>query len=166
MSTVANNPMQYFYNVSPLLKACKDDVTNCRCTDPSYGYQTKCSINASTTDHSGRSHCTFNNPTIGTTNSVGPLATKSGLVYKAPTEKNGKQPFTDPGSSTPIQGAATTYPRPLMFCSDPTSTGSNSSALPSSPNIGITWSSGAGFTPNTWTGTPAPASSVGNIGFN
>lgn len=159
-STIAHTPMAYFYNTSPLLKECSDDVTKCRCTDPSYGYTAKCNLNNSKTDHSGRSFCTFNNPNNnGTyTTSVGPLAGKQSLIYQAPTNNDGKHPFTSAGGTSTINSAATTYPRGLMFCVDPTTAGS---ASPSAPDINLRWT-GTAF--QNWTTAPTAATGT-NIGF-
>jgi len=175
--TSANNPYNYLYNVSPLLKACgSGGNANCTCTDPSVGYTTPCSLkSASTTGHSHSSRCYFGSPgNGGVVNSTGgslvAAASKSGaeLVFKVKPNNSTTQPFTSKGSpNSPIQGAATQYPRSLLFCANPggsvSTTGTYSSADPTPSTNNIQYA-GNNFTG--WGNVGTKPSQQSNLGFD
>ena len=167
---VAGHPSAYLRNVSPLLKACNDDLkdnvssTRCKCTDPSYGYTTPCKITSATDDHTNRSHCYFGkpgdnkiNPSIG-----GSLVSKPGTTYSVKTQTQGKQLFTTKGTQNMINNSAkSTYPLGFLFCQNPTDT-TGAFATPSKPNLTYN-SSNTEFTG--WATVPTKNKSA-NLGFD
>jgi hypothetical protein len=179
----AHSPMTYLTNVSPLLQACGDGNhqynpdgtvsststgTGCSCTDPSYGYQTKCSLQSGT-KNTGRFHCTFGDIGTGVINpsTGGPFSSQSNLAYQIKPNDGVPTTFATPtGPSSTVTGGPTNlYPSSLLFCSNPTTPGK---AAPNLPTNNITpGTSGQGLNTTNWNKAHPNTSKTPqtNIGF-
>lgn len=105
-------------DIIPLIKHCGRDSSKCACTDPSYNYTRRCRLNADTSnDHSGRHHCTYGRPGNGDyENSISPSTNDVDKFTHTVSTTTGKKEFT-PTSAT------TSYPKSIMFCSNPKDAG-------------------------------------------
>jgi len=139
-NTYKKNPMTDLLGLVPLLKGCDPtkNPTNCFCTDPSFRYDTACTISSETGPNSNKlGKCYYGPPPLpenaGIVRSTGgSLANKAKNFTVKPGNAN-RIAFTN-GTKT-IQSGLTDYPTSLLFCADP---GGNSTALPTSstPNLG------------------------------
>ena len=141
---------------------CKSDQTKCKCTDPSFQYNTKCKIGNSKntgTDSGVRGHCYYGNEPShsGPDNAIGPNSDT--MTYQL-TIDNTPQNVNNPTTGQTVSGTATQYPNSYMFCSNPNTTG-QAHITSDSPNV---THDSQGF--HNWTATPSNAAPGGNLGFS
>ena len=150
-------------DVLPLIKACNNDVDNCACTDPSYNYTQKC-VKKPGSEHSGRRHCTYgkpreqNDPVYENSLIAG---TGTGDYKHRVGTATGRKEFT-PSTGTGTGTGTTSYPKGLLFCSNPTATGVD--ALPTQPKSNITIDENG--TIDAWNTENGGSANQPNLGFD